>query len=234
MLYCKNIIRGNFDQAFLLNFQALQLTSWNIRKFFKLEVRKFNFPKYNELGRLLPEIKGKFRFLECKGVFRGFHFPKHKSTFLSRKYKKFFWCFRFLKFKILGWKVRGSISGNIRKAFFWENIRIFLKLDLGSPISGNIRNFFQVGFLFFWVCAGKCARWLLKPLLCPRPSSSCFQEHSHMYLGTIQICRSLNEHCYYLISAISLIWQIDAICSPFQSLNMLSFHISLKRFKLIY
>ena len=35
-----------------------------------------------------------------------------------------------------------SISENIRKAFFRENIRIFLILEQESSISGNIRNFF--------------------------------------------------------------------------------------------
>ena len=38
-----------------------------------------------------------------------------------------------------------SISENIRKAFFRENIRIFLILEQESSISGNIRNFFWVG-----------------------------------------------------------------------------------------
>ena len=32
-----------------------------------------------------------------------------------------------------------------------------------------------------------------------------------MYLGTIQICQNINEHYYYLISTIFVIWQIDAI-----------------------
>ena len=46
-----------------------------------------------------------------------------------------------------------------------------------------------------------------------------------MYLGTIQICQNLNEHFYYLISTTSVDWQIDANFSPFQSLDMLPFHI---------
>ena len=54
-----------------------------------------------------------------------------------------------------------------------------------------------------------------------------------MYLDTIQICRNLNEHYYYLISTTTVIWQIDASCSPFQSQNMLPFHIRLERLKLI-
>ena len=55
-----------------------------------------------------------------------------------------------------------------------------------------------------------------------------------MCLGTIQICKNLNEHYYYLILTTSMIWQIDADCSLFQSLNMLLFHIRLDRLKLIY
>ena len=47
----------------------------------------------------------------------------------------------------------------------------------------------------------------------------------YMYLGTIQICQNLNEHSYYLISTTSVDWQIDANFSPFQSLDMLPFHI---------
>ena len=54
------------------------------------------------------------------------------------------------------------------------------------------------------------------------------------YLGTIQIWRNLNEHDYYLTSTKSVICQIDANCFPFQSLNMLPFHIRLERLTLIY
>ena len=43
------------------------------------------------------------------------------------------------------------ISRNIRKAFFWDNIRNFLILELKSSISWNIRNFFRgVFFLSFF------------------------------------------------------------------------------------
>ena len=49
-----------------------------------------------------------------------------------------------------------------------------------------------------------------------------------------QISRNLNERYYYLTSTKSMIWQIDASCSPFQSLNTLPFHIRSERFKLIY
>ena len=51
----------------------------------------------------------------------------------------------------INWKtLQGFISRNIRKAFFWENIRNFLILELESSISWNIRNFFPGGFLCFF------------------------------------------------------------------------------------
>ena len=57
--------------------------------------------------------------------------------------------FRFLKYKEFSgfpfpkiWK--SSISWNIRKAFFWENIKNLLILELKSSISWNIRNFLGV------------------------------------------------------------------------------------------
>ena len=54
-----------------------------------------------------------------------------------------------------------------------------------------------------------------------------------LYLGTIQTCQNLNEHCYCLISTASMIRQIDPNCSPFQSLCILPFHIKLEHLKLI-
>ena len=64
-------------------------------------------------------------------------------------------------------------------------------------------------------------------------SNSIFMADS-LYLGTIQIWWNLNENHWYLTSTKSLICQIRANCSPFQSLNMLPFHIRLERLKLIY
>ena len=55
--------------------------------------------------------------------------------------------------------------------------------------------------------------------------------HDWFYLGTIQICRNLNECYYHLTSATSVIWQIDANRSPFHSLNMLPFHINFRTLK---
>ena len=59
-------------------------------------------------------------------------------------------------------------------------------------------------------------------------ASNCtFMSDSH-YWGTIQIWQNLDEHQYYLTSTKSVICQIDTNCSPFQSLNMLPFHIRLR------
>ena len=46
--------------------------------------------------------------------------------------------------------------------------------------------------------------------------------------------RNLNEHYNYSISITSVIWQIEAICSPFPSLNMVPFHIRVEHIDLIY
>ena len=54
----------------------------------------------------------------------------------------------------------------------------------------------------------------------------------YRHLGTIQIRRNLNEHYYHLISTTSVIWQIDANCSLFKSLNMLPFHIRIRMLKI--
>ena len=52
-----------------------------------------------------------------------------------------------------------------------------------------------------------------------------------MYFGKIQIYWNLNEHCNYVISATSVIWQIAANYSPFQSLNILPFHTRFRTLK---
>ena len=53
-------------------------------------------------------------------------------------------------------------------------------------------------------------------------SNSTFMTDS-MYLGIIQICQNLNEYYYYLVSNTSMIWQIDADCSPFPGGEYTSF-----------
>ena len=68
----------------------------------------------------------------------------------------------FFVFSSLGWKVQGSISRNIRKAFFRENIRIFLLLEQESSISGNIRNFLGVDFFWFFGLGWEVHKMALK------------------------------------------------------------------------
>ena len=61
------------------------------------------------------------------------------------KYKKVSYD-KLFYFSSLGWKVQDSISGNIRKAFFWENIRkaFFWENTRAAFFWGNIRK------AFFW------------------------------------------------------------------------------------
>ena len=61
---------------------------------------------------------------------------KTKSYFLfvSWSIRNFLGVEDFFYFLILDWKVHGSISRNIKKAFLWENIRIFLILKVESSI----------------------------------------------------------------------------------------------------
>ena len=114
------------------------------------------FLKYKEFFRGVRFLKYKksFHFRKYKKSFRGFSFLKHKTSFNIRVRKFHFppeYKFSqsgFFHFWSLGWKVQGSISRNIKKAFFWENIINILILELESFISRNIRNFFGSGFFF--------------------------------------------------------------------------------------
>ena len=53
-------------------------------------------------------------------------------------------------FLSLGLKVQGSVSGNIRKGFFWENVRNYLIIELERSFYWNIRNFFWVDFVYYF------------------------------------------------------------------------------------
>ena len=66
--------------------------------------------------------------------------------FVSRSIKKFPKV-DFFYLSSLGRKVQGSVFGNMRKAFFWESIILFLIFRLKSLFSRNIRNF--LGFPFW-------------------------------------------------------------------------------------
>ena len=77
-----------------------------------------------------------------------YHFLRLESYFL--KYKKFpdIWE------SSLPWNIRNvfrvSVSRNIRKVFFWENITKKIILEPESSISQNTRNFFGGGFFLFF------------------------------------------------------------------------------------
>ena len=58
-----------------------------------------------------------------------------QESFISQNIRNFFRVDVFVSFLGLSWEVQGFISGNVRKAFLWENIRIFLILDQESSIS---------------------------------------------------------------------------------------------------
>ena len=64
-------------------------------------------------------------------------------------------------------------------------------------------------------------------------SSRIFMTNS-LYLDTVKTWWNLNGQYYYLTSTKFMTCQIVENCSPFQSLNMLPFHIWLERLKLIY
>ena len=60
-----------------------------------------------------------------------------------------YWNFLFIGLEnSISWNVGVPFSPNLKKAFFWENIRNFSILELESPISWNIRNFLG-GWIFF-------------------------------------------------------------------------------------
>ena len=87
-------------------------SSWNIRKLFKLEARKFHFLKYKKKfqGRFFYFLSSESSLLKYKKFFflkgfisrntrnafffweniRKFHFLKYEKNFFLRKYKKFF------------------------------------------------------------------------------------------------------------------------------------------------
>ena len=113
----------------LLVFQALQVPSWNISSFLKLEARKFNFPKYKYFSECFFS-RLESSFLKYKKFFRRFHFPKYKKSFFWENTRIFL---------ILG--IESSI---------YQNIRNFLILDLESSIPWNFWRWIFFSFLIFY------------------------------------------------------------------------------------
>ena len=111
-------------------------------------------------------------------------------------------------------------------SFHWPSIQLFISIWIKSHIS-----FSSTCFCYYRKHPNNDNK--ICSLLC----STCFKQHFHdcfLYLGTIQIWGNFIWHCHYLTWTKSVICQIDPNCSPFQSLNMLSFHIRHERLKVIY
>ena len=144
----------------IFDFQALQVLSWNIISFLSLEVESSisqnirNILRVDSIHLLSTEIY----FLKYKQFFflggggtsvswkvRNFFFELFVSQNIRNIFVSFSWhvknslfwqnIWNFLGvdlfyFSSLGLKVQCFISGSIRKAFFWENIRIFFRAGL--------------------------------------------------------------------------------------------------------
>ena len=120
------------------------------------------FPKVQKI--FLGWIFLFFKLEKLRPVFRVFipwKIREYKKCFNARtrklhfmKYTEFFLAWIFFVFCARAYKVQGSIFGNIRKAFFWENIGNFLSLELKSFIFRNVRNFFLGEFFFIFSSLG--------------------------------------------------------------------------------
>ena len=117
-----------YRMIFRRNNRSDQHSSWNAWNFcFLAFSRKF----------ILVKMKEFFKF-----ALRKFHFPEYMKFF--KNFFFFFWVWKVSPWNVLILKLEISISRNIRKTFFWENIRTFLILGSKSSVSQNIRNFFRV------------------------------------------------------------------------------------------
>ena len=90
-------------------------------------------------------------------------------------------------------------------------------------------------FLVFWIFGRSDCAIIIAIIMFARSylllaSNSTFMTGS-LYLRIIQVCPNMNEHYYHFIWTTSVIWQIDANCSPVQSLNMLPFQIRFRTLK---
>ena len=148
----RNFLGVDFFYFLSLDWKVWGSISRNIRNTFFWENIKKKISEWILLGKNERNfLREKFWWLRLEFQSVEFHFWKYKNYFNIRPGK-----FHFLKYKELvsgwifffgrrrrrrgdlGWEVKGSFSGNIRKGFFWENIRIFLILEQESSISQNI------------------------------------------------------------------------------------------------
>ena len=117
--------------------------SWNIRNFLGVSVswNKESFVSWN--------INNFFAVSVSRNIRQAFFYWILISWNIRNFLRLDFFSIFFYFFCFLGLKVLGSISKNIRKAGFWENIRNFLSLELENSISWNIRNFSGRMFIIF-------------------------------------------------------------------------------------
>ena len=94
--------------------------------------RRWHYLAVKKLSAFLRGItfkhQGGFYCLNCLHSFTTKNkLESHKNLCEYKKFSRdgFFFFFYFYFFSSLGWKMQGSISGNTRKALFWENIRYF-------------------------------------------------------------------------------------------------------------
>ena len=126
-----------FDE---FKFQTLQVPSWNIKKKLSLALKISISQKIR--NSISVFWGGTFLFFKYWLKCEGFYFSEYRNAFFWENIRKAFF------------------SQNIGNPFRWENISIFLILQLESSISGNIRKFFRGQFFcFFWDWDGKCVRW---------------------------------------------------------------------------
>ena len=116
-----------FQSRFFVWFSGFESSLLKYKKCYKLKARKFDFQKYKT-----SFWKGFFYFSDSEssvsGNIRKFRFLKYKGYF-SGFFSGFFY-----------------VAWNIRKTFFWGNIRSFFMIELESFIC-NIRIFYI--FIFF-------------------------------------------------------------------------------------
>ena len=130
------------NQQWVVQWKHLKKQRWKSlrgspkkQEFLKLGARKFCFPNYKKF------FQSEFFFIfwtrkvtswNIRSFF-GFLFPEIQESYVSWNRRNFF---------------EVSIFRNIRKAFFWENLRNFLILELKSFISQTIRKYKNFFFIF--------------------------------------------------------------------------------------
>ena len=125
----RELFLEKYKNFFKADFLFVLSSHLKYKKFFKLEARKFHFSKYKKLLK-----SGSFYFSRSER-----YFLKYQKVSLPNYIKNFFGV---------------SVSRNIRKAFFWGNIRSFLILGSKRSTFQEYKKFSQGGtFFIFWAWA---------------------------------------------------------------------------------